>query len=39
MINHPGERLDCHAQNIVYLFNCNIYSTQYLGETASYFDI
>ena len=39
MINHNDEHLDGHAQNIVYLFNCNNYSTQHLGETASYFDI
>ena len=34
MINQTGEHLNCHAQNLVYVFICSFCSTQYVGETA-----
>ena len=33
MINHTGENLNCHSQNIIYLLTCSHCSTQYVGET------
>ena len=34
VINHTGENLDCHSQNIVYLLTCLCCNVQYVGETA-----
>ena len=33
VVNHTGENLDCHSQNIVYLLTCNKCNIQYVGET------
>ena len=34
VINHTGEDLDCHSQNIIYLLFCSSCNIQYVGETA-----
>ena len=34
VINHTGENLNCHSQNIVYLCTCLCCNIQYVGETA-----
>ncbi len=34
VINHTGENLNCHSQNIVYLCTCLCCGIQYVGETA-----
>lgn len=34
VINHTGENLTCHSQNIVYLLTCLSCNIQYVGETA-----
>ena len=33
IINHTGENLNCHSQNIVYLCTCLSCGVQYVGET------
>ena len=33
-INHTGENLNCHSQNIIYLCTCLSCNVQYVGETA-----
>ena len=34
VINHTGENLNCHSQNIIYLLTCLSCNIQYVGETA-----
>ena len=34
IINHTGEDLTCHSQNIIYLLSCTSCNIQYVGETA-----
>jgi len=34
VINHTGENLTCHSQNIAYLLTCLSCNIQYVGETA-----
>ena len=33
-INHTGENLNCHSQNIIYVLTCLSCNIQYVGETA-----
>ena len=37
IINHTGENLNCHSQNIVYLCTCLSCGVQYVGETVQEF--
>ena len=37
IINHTGENLNCHSQNIVYLCTCLSCNVQYVGETVQEF--
>ena len=34
VVNHTGEDLNCHSQNIIYLLSCSSCNIQYVGETA-----
>ena len=34
VLNHTGEDLNCHSQNIIYLLSCAFCNIQYTGETA-----
>ena len=34
VVNHTGEYLNCHSQNVVYLLTCKVCNLQYVGETA-----
>ena len=34
VVNHTGEDLTCHSQNIIYLLICTTCGIQYVGETA-----
>ena len=33
IINHSGETISCHSQNLIYLLTCNNCNLQYVGET------
>ena len=35
VVNHTGEDLTCHSQNIIYLLSCITCNIQYIGETAN----
>ena len=37
-VNHTGENINCHTQNIVYLLTCNECNIQYVGETIQPFN-
>ena len=39
VINHTGEHLSCHSQNIIYLLTCLSCGIQYVGETVCPFHI
>ena len=37
-VNHTGENINCHTQNIVYLLTCNECNIQHVGETIQPFN-